>query len=400
MKRYAFFAGLALAGVIGGYGVGHIFDRSPKTERNVKAVSVEGGKQKPVAWYKKQQASSRRFQTPVGLIFQEPNAAAHELAETSAHEGTYEEGLPRDIYIAPDPSLHKEDLVLDAPESFFPKEETIQVQPANQMATIANPKLEPQSHFAQSGIIKTQAGSLPAWRKYALASLTKKGIPAIAIVIDDMGVDRRRSAKMINFPGPLTLSFLTYAKNLKEQGDKARVNGHELMLHVSMEPGSTKVDPGPNVLLVRHRPEVTLKRLRWGLDQFNGFVGINNHMGSKFTADLASMRIVIGELKLRGLMFLDSRTSGRTVGGKLARAENVPYAERNVFLDHDDDVEKIKSQLKVVERVARKRGSAVAIGHPRDATLKALGEWLPSVVGKGFQLVPISALARIARQKV
>jgi polysaccharide deacetylase 2 family uncharacterized protein YibQ len=172
------------------------------------------------------------------------------------------------------------------------------------------------------------------------------------------------------------------------------------MLHVAMEPGTNKVDPGPNVLLVRDKPEVTLKRLRWGLDQFNGFVGINNHMGSKFTSHAASMQIVIGELKRRGLMFLDSRTSGRTVGGKLARLAGVPYAERNVFLDHDDDVEQIKSQLKVVEKVARRRGSAVAIGHPRDATLKVLEEWLPTVIRKGFQLVPISALARIARQKV
>jgi polysaccharide deacetylase 2 family uncharacterized protein YibQ len=112
------------------------------------------------------------------------------------------------------------------------------------------------------------------------------------------------------------------------------------------------------------------------------------------------MQIVIGELKLRGLMFLDSRTGGKTVGGRLARLAGVPYAERNVFLDHDDDVEKIKSQLKAVERLARRRGSAIAIGHPRDATLQVLEEWLPSVVEKGFQLVPISWLARITRRKV
>jgi polysaccharide deacetylase 2 family uncharacterized protein YibQ len=397
MKHFTFFAGLALAGIVGGYGVGHFFERSLNPANDVNPSAIAGVPQKPIAWYKKQQASSQIAQEPVAPIFQEPVPNARTQAEIAARDRTYEEGLPRDIYIAPDLSLYKEDLVLDTPESFFPAEESINPLPTNQSA---GSERTGQTASTEIGSKKAPAGPLPAWRRYALASLPKKGVPAIAIVIDDMGVDRRRSARMINFPGPLTLSFLTYAKQLNNQGKRARANGHELMLHVAMEPGTNKVDPGPNVLLVRDKPEVTLKRLRWGLDQFNGFVGINNHMGSKFTSHAASMQIVIGELKRRGLLFLDSRTSGRTVGGKLARLAGVPYAERNVFLDHDDDVEQIKSQLKVVEKVARRRGSAVAIGHPRDATLKVLEEWLPTVIRKGFQLVPISALARIARQKV
>jgi polysaccharide deacetylase 2 family uncharacterized protein YibQ len=392
MKHYALFGALALAGMIVGYSVGNFFERPPKLASDSKTSSVESASKKPLAWHKKQQASSQ--------LFQEIGPEAHAQAKFSSRPRSYEESLPRDIYISPNPSLHKEDLVLDTPESFFPTEEIITPQISNRSIEDPYPK---QADLMGFGIIsnkKEQFEPIPAWQRYALAFQPKKGVPAIAIVIDDMGVDLRRSAKAIKFQGPLTLSFLTYAKQLKGQGEKARAKGHEVMLHVAMEPRSRKVDPGPNVLLVRDRPEVTLKRLRSALDQFHGFVGINNHMGSKFTSHSASMQIVIGELKLRGLMFLDSRTGGKTVGGRLARLAGVPYAERNVFLDHDDDVEKIKSQLKAVERLARRRGSAIAIGHPRDATLQVLEEWLPSVVEKGFQLVPISWLARITRRKV
>ena len=391
MKRCALFLVLALAGVIAGYGVGNLFERSPKLVSDLKMSSVEGTPQQPTVWHKKQQVLSQKKK--------KKELAVHTQAELAASGRSYEERPPRDIYIAPDPSLHKEDLLLETPGSFFPIEEITTPSISNQASEDLNPKQLNLMPFGRTRSIRG-GGAIPAWQRYALAFHPKKGVPAIAIVIDDMGVDRRRSAQVIKFQGPLTLSFLTYAKHLKGQGERARAKGHEVMLHVAMEPGSTKVDPGPNVLLVRDRPEVTLKRLRWGLDQFTGFVGINNHMGSKFTSHSASMQIVIDELKLRQLMFLDSRTSGRTVGGKLARIAGVPYAERNVFLDHDDDVEKIKSQLKAVERVARRRGSAIAIGHPRDATIKALEEWLPSVAKEGFQLVPISALARIARQKV
>ncbi len=218
--------------------------------------------------------------------------------------------------------------------------------------------------------------------------------PMIAIVIDDMGVDRRRSPQVIALPGPMTLSFLTYARDLEAQTQAALEAGHELMIHIPMEPGSNTVDPGPNVLRVEDTIEQTLERLRWGLDKFDGYVGLNNHMGSKFTQHRDGVRAVLEEVRDRGLLFLDSRTAAGSVASEIAREIGVPFATRNVFLDHVDEEEEIRKSLAQTERLARKNGAAVAIGHPHDKTIKILAEWLPTVTEKGFMLVPMSELVR------
>lgn len=239
------------------------------------------------------------------------------------------------------------------------------------------------------------AGPLPLWRQNAVAwSAAAKG-DLVAIVIDDMGLDRRRSARAIALPAPLTLSFLAYADGLETQTARARAAGHELMLHVSMEPLSATVDPGPKVLLTGLGEARILERLRWDLGRFQGYVGINNHMGSRFTADQRGMNVVLAEIKRRGLLFLDSRTSTRTVGAALARRLGVPHAERNVFLDNLPVREAVEQRLIEVERVAIRHGLAVAIGHPRDATLEALAAWLPGLAEKGLTPVPVSAVVAL-----
>ena len=219
--------------------------------------------------------------------------------------------------------------------------------------------------------------------------------PRIAIIIDDMGVDQRRSARAMKLPGQVTLSFLPYARDLKEQAAKARAGGYEVMLHVAMEPESNAIDPGPNVLLTGVPEAELTAALRWNLSQLDGFVGVNNHMGSKFTRNAEGMRVVMAELKARGLFFLDSVTSRDTVGAAAAAAVGVPFARRHVFIDHKDDMPYVMNQLDKVAVLARKQGYAIAIGHPRDITLKALEAWLPKVAAEGFRLVGVSSLVHV-----
>lgn len=216
--------------------------------------------------------------------------------------------------------------------------------------------------------------------------------PMIAIVIDDMGVDQRRSARAMKLPAKVTLSFLPYSRDLKAQAAEARKLGHEIMLHVAMEPESPEADPGPNVLLTGVPEQELLANLRWNLEQMDGYAGINNHMGSRFTRDLTGMRVVMSELKDRGLFFLDSVTSRDSVGAKVAKEAGVAYATRDVFIDHKDDEAFVHKQLERLEAKARKHGSAIAIGHPRDITLRALKTWLPKVQAEGFELVGASRL--------
>src|SRR5262249_31292895 len=158
------------------------------------------------------------------------------------------------------------------------------------------------------------------------------GRPMIAIMIDDLGVNRRNTARVMQLPAPLTLAFMTYAEDLDRQSAVARDHGHELMLHMPMEPIDRGVDAGPNVLAVELTHEELRRRLLWGLDRLHGYVGVNNHMGSRFTASESGMAMVMEELKRRGLLFVDSRTTSSTVGDRLAERFDVPHADRDVFL--------------------------------------------------------------------
>ncbi|HUC67146.1 MAG TPA: divergent polysaccharide deacetylase family protein [Stellaceae bacterium] len=234
----------------------------------------------------------------------------------------------------------------------------------------------------------------PAWLRFAVPPPPVDGRPEIAIVLDDVGLDRKGAERAIALPEPVTLSFMAYATDLPQMAEAAHRNGHELMLHVPMEPISRSEDMGPNGLSVDLSRDEVLRRLRWDLDRFDGYVGINNHMGSRFTADAAGMSWVLEELKARGLLFLDSRTIGNSVGIELARKFGVPHAGRDVFLDNVIEPAAIEAQLAETEEIARRHGSAIAIGHPHDVTLDVLTPWLAGLKAKGFVLVPLSTIVR------
>jgi polysaccharide deacetylase 2 family uncharacterized protein YibQ len=239
---------------------------------------------------------------------------------------------------------------------------------------------------------KTVASPEPAWQRNAIPVVMPEGRPLIAILIDDVGIHRRNSARVVELKAPLTLAYMTYADDLERQSAAARALGHELMLHVPMEPIDGGVDAGPNALIETLAPEEIRRRLTWDLDRFEGYVGINNHMGSRFTASEPGMAIVMEELKRRGLLFVDSRTIGTSVAGRMAERYAVPHADRDVFLDNEQDGAAVHERLAELEAVARRRGMAIGIGHPHDGTIAALAEWLPTLEAKGFTLVPVSAV--------
>lgn len=349
-RRQMLYAGVAIASIFAGYFLVRQFMPKPK------APDVQVSSPQP--WYQNQSPPPSLITTPDDPLF--PESARHQATESTAAKRAYEEALPGEIYQPlPGPAPQ-------APE--------INATPA------------PENNVDVS--------SLPPWRRYAVNVPALGNEPLIAIVIDDMGVDRVHSAQVMNLRAPLTLSFLTYAGDLARQTGLARANGHELMLHVSMEPTSGAVDPGPNVLLTGSDDDEIRRRLDWGFSRFSGYVGINNHMGSKFTADGKGMQVVIDALKHRGLLFLDSRTSAGTVGAKLAKRMGVPMAERNIFIDNVNKLDDVNARLTEVEKFARRNGFAVAIGHPREATIEALKIWLDSVQSRGFRLVPISTIVK------
>lgn len=239
--------------------------------------------------------------------------------------------------------------------------------------------------------------TLPAWRRYAVAADVSNGGPMIAIVLDDLGIDVRRSSRAVALPAPVTLAFLPYADGLEGQTTAARQAGHELLMHIPMQPHGEDADPGPNALDMRLGAIEVLSRLDWDLARFSGYVGINNHMGSLFTESEEGMRLVAEGLRDRGLMFLDSLTSPKSVAASTVASYGVPTTMRDVFLDNTDTPEEVAMRLEQTEKVARKAGTAIAIGHPRDNTLDVLEAWIPKAKAAGFTLVPLTAVLETRR---
>ncbi|MFZ1427710.1 MAG: divergent polysaccharide deacetylase family protein, partial [Geminicoccaceae bacterium] len=213
----------------------------------------------------------------------------------------------------------------------------------------------------------------------------------LAIVIDDMGPAAGLTRRAISLPVPVTLSFLPYADDLDGLTAAAQRRGHEVFLHLPMEPIGTP-NPGPNAILVSLEPDELEHRLDWAFDRVPRATGLNNHMGSRATSDPGTMLKVLQEARRRGLSFVDSRTSPLSVGDALADQLGVPHVARDVFLDNDPSSAAILRQLAEAERDARRRGHALAIGHPYPTTLAVLEAWLPAAEARGLRIVTAGQL--------
>ncbi len=214
----------------------------------------------------------------------------------------------------------------------------------------------------------------------------------VALVIDDMGVNVAKSQEVLEIEAPLTLAFLPYAHNVSEMAAEAKRKGHELLVHIPMEPLSETENPGDDPLLTGMAPEGLLAALDKNLSAFSGYAGINNHMGSKFTQDEAALRLVMPVLKERGLYLLDSKTIASSKAYDEAVRAGVPAVTRDVFLDDDVALDAVRFQTEKTLRIAVERGRAVAIGHPKENTILAIQEYLPKFTAAGCEIVPLSRL--------
>ncbi|WP_374381415.1 divergent polysaccharide deacetylase family protein [Dongia sp.] len=236
--------------------------------------------------------------------------------------------------------------------------------------------------------------SAPKWLENAVAFRDPGNRPMIAIVLDDVGVAPQHAELALDLPAPIVLSIMTYAKNASALARAAHAKGHEVMVHMPMQPVNATVNPGPNALNVGMDSAELRRRIDWGLGRLDGYVGFNNHMGSRFTQDPAGMRVVLEEAKERGLLFLDSKTIAGSVGDRMAAEMGVTHIARDVFLDDDMSEAAVARQLVEAERIARKQGYAVAIGHPHPGTIAVLKRWLPAAKAQGFAIVPLTAIVK------
>lgn len=283
-----------------------------------------------------------------------------------------------------------------------PKLETQPALPAPppiQPADVGKPLAAPEKALLTAG----KYGPLPvigtdgrqAWQVYAHPFNAPAGRPRIAIVINNLGLSSTTTAQAIEkLPENVTLGFSPYGTTLDTWADKARKASHESLVMIPMEPLSyPQDDPGPKALLTSETAEENIDRLRWALSRFTGYVGIVNNMGSKFTASEKDMAPVIAEVARRGIMVLDASDSRFTVAAKLARNAGVPRAVNNRFIDNDLTAEQIDQRLGELEALAKGYGVAVGIGYAYPLTIERVQEWAKGLAARGFDLVPLTAVA-------
>jgi uncharacterized protein len=244
------------------------------------------------------------------------------------------------------------------------------------------------------------SASTPEWPSWlGGAGADAKPRPAIAIVIDDLGAAEARTRDAIALPDEVTLSFLPYPKATPELSRRAHRAGHEVIVHIPMEPTGHE-NPGPMALKTNADPYELARTVDWALSRVSYYDGANNHMGSRFTSSYQSLAPVMQVLASRNLFFLDSRTTADTQAETAARDAGMLTGARDVFLDNEDDSNAVERQLARLEKVALRKGSAIAIGHPHHETLAAVQRWSMNVQARGFRLVPLKTVLEMRASKV
>jgi polysaccharide deacetylase 2 family uncharacterized protein YibQ len=220
-------------------------------------------------------------------------------------------------------------------------------------------------------------------------------IPRIAIVLTGLGIGSNTTAEALaKVPAPVTLAFSPYGIDIDRVVTRARGEGHEVLLMVPMEPFDyPDNDPGPQTLLTSLAPEQNIDRLQWLMSRFQGYVGLTNYMGARFTATDQSFAPVLREAAKRGLLYFDDGSSPRSLAGQLAGANNLPFAKADLVLDSVPTPEEIDGAFAKLEAIARERGSAVGVLSALPVSVARLSKWAKGIEGRGFVLVPITAAA-------
>lgn len=273
------------------------------------------------------------------------------------------------------------------------KNSTVKDQPT------ADVRVEPQPvspHAPPSGYRHDVYSSVqipPAGKPPKVSKPVKHG--SIAIIIDDMGANTKDAERLLAIGMPVTFAIIPGLAHSRRVAELAHEKGRGVMIHLPMEPqGYPQQRLEKNGLLLSQSNEEISGRVNAYLKEIPYADGANNHMGSSFTEHEDKMLPVLDVLKRNGMFFVDSKTSSRSVGYPLAVRLGMQAGARNIFLDNEQTVDKIKTQLRAAASMANKRGRVIAICHPHPETIQALQELLPELKREGITFVTAAHLVR------
>ena len=260
--------------------------------------------------------------------------------------------------------------------------------------------LEMSAHGAIPKIAADGIRPADAFAQPVKALPGKPDAPRIAIIVSGLGVSDSATADAISkLPGAVTLGFMPYGSDVAALAGRARARGHEVLLQVPMEPFDyPDNDPGPQTLLTSLTPQQNIDRLYWLMSRLQGYVGIAGAMGGRFTASEPSFSPVLREAAKRGLIFVDDGSNPRSLAGRIAGANNLPFAKADVTIDAVPTASEIDHALGRLEMAARERSIAVGISSGLPASIDHIAKWAKTLADHGVQLVPITAVALKPKQ--
>jgi len=220
-----------------------------------------------------------------------------------------------------------------------------------------------------------------------------KGFGIVAIIIDDFGNSMNNVEDFCSIDAPMTFAVLPQLKNSKKITAMALENGKAVVLHLPLE-NQSGINPGPGTITTKMSRDAIVKDFKLNLSFVPGAEGFNNHEGSKATENTDVMDEIMKQAADRGLYFIDSATSSKSVGIDSAARFGVPAARRNIFLDNEDNVDYICGQLDKLTEKALQDGSAIGIGHIRANTYTALAKMIPEMKKKGIEFVFVRDLVK------
>lgn len=225
------------------------------------------------------------------------------------------------------------------------------------------------------------------------ANQTFTSVPKIAIVVGGLGLSQTGTQEAIEkLPADMTLAFAPYGASLDRWMQKARLDGHELLLQIPMEPFDyPDNDPGPHTLLVANSNQEMTDRLAWLLGRMTNYVGVANYMGARYTASEPALQLFLKEVTRRGLMFMDDGTSSRSLSAATANGLRTPFSRADILIDDVPRPKDIAARLLQLEGTARAQGIAVGMASALPVTVEELARWSRDLEERGLQLIPISA---------
>lgn len=248
--------------------------------------------------------------------------------------------------------------------------------------------------LGSSGVLpKRGADGKVSWKTYTSPIAVDDARPRIAIIITDMGLSKRQtSAAIEKLPPAVTFAFSPYSVGLNEWRNLSRSTGHEILMLVPMEPVNyPQSDAGKFSLLTNQDALDNIAQLHVIMGKMVGYVGMMNHMGSKFMTTQPNLRPILNEMNVRGLMFVDAKTTQFSKAGIIAQGIGLPRAINDIVIDEFTSETEILMRLKDLENSARARDTAVGIARNYPMTIKLLQKWIDGLANQGFQLVPITA---------